>query len=102
MQRFVHGALYLQSLAAGVLPASKLQTIFYKACNLERVEQYDTAQAVTGKMRTLKIGSAVQWAASASPKPTRLFSTSTFRQATWGFVGLGAMGKLANECLSLL
>jgi 3-hydroxyisobutyrate/3-hydroxypropionate dehydrogenase len=45
------------------------------------------------------VGSAVWRAASASSTTARLFSTSTVRESIWGFIGLGAMGKLANTLM---
>jgi hypothetical protein len=65
------------------------------------VEQYESAQATTGKMRCTALGSPVWRAATASSNPARFFSTSTAREATWGFVGLGAMGMLENKCKPL-
>ena len=104
------------ALAAGVLPACLKLPVTGDHCPhptpdeskspilgvLTAAEQYEPAQAAAGKMRAMTIGSAVWRAASASSKPTRLFSTSAAREATWGFVGLGAMGKLGESLVSAI
>lgn len=104
------------ALAAGVLPACLELPVAGGHCPhptpgeskspilgvLTAAEQYEPAQAATGKMRAMTIGSAVWRAASTSSKPARLFSTSAAREATWGFVGLGAMGKLGESPVSTI
>jgi|ERR1700722_6382811 hypothetical protein len=71
----------------------------FLSCILRDVQQDEPAQATTAKMRTMIIGSAVWRAASASSITARLFSTSSARESTWGFIGLGAMGKMAKHLM---
>jgi hypothetical protein len=69
------------------------------SCILRDVEQDEPAQATTAKMRTMIIGSAIRRAASTSFTTARLFSTSSARESTWGFIGLGAMGKAGKHLM---
>lgn len=48
--------------------------------------------ASSTEMRILRAASAVQRGLTSSTASSRQFSTSVRRDASWGFIGLGAMG----------
>lgn len=52
-------------------------------------------------MTVTLVSSALRRAPSKLYTGIRLLSSSAAREASWGFIGLGAMGLLSLDCLGL-